>query len=261
MNDSKSNCYDYPRYYEIAFSFRDIPYEVGVIEQTIDRYALCDVRSLLELACGPSQHMTELSRRGLYFQGMDINQAMLDYSREKAIKARSDASFHRQSMVKFQLEQPVEYVFIALGDLYVRSTEELKSHLSSVATTLRQGGLFLLDWCVQFDPVKMFKADGDTWEIKDGSICVKSCVKMRPTNYVEQLFEEQLDIEVEDASTFLSLSSYSIKRAVYPQEFLELIKNTNQFEFIGWWNNWDLDQPLTEKTQDVYRPITLLRRI
>lgn len=258
---NKENCYDHPRYYELAFAFRDIPYEVSVIERTIKQFAGCEVKNLLELACGPSQHMIELSRRGLRFQGLDINQAMIDYSEEQAKRAGVDALFHNKSMVDFRLEKPVEYVFIALGDLYVRSTEELESHLCSVASVLRQGGLFLLDWCIQFDPAKMFKPEGDSWEMRNEDIQLQARVVMKPFDHLNQLFEEQLDIEVNDRGTSHSLASHSVKRAVYPQEFLSLIRNMGQFEFVGWWNNWDLEKPMTARTQDIFRPITLLRRL
>lgn len=34
------------------------------------------------------------------------------------------------------------------------------------------------------------------------------------------------------------------KRAIYPQEFLCLIDRSPDFEFLRWWNHWDLPQPL-----------------
>lgn len=257
---TKPNCYDYPCYYELAFSFRDIAHEVDVIQQTIRQFAKCDTKTLLELACGPAPHLLELSRRGLHFQGLDINPTMLDYAKEKARKAGISARFYQQSMAEFQLEQPVDYIFIALGDLYVQSTEELHSHLTSVAAALRQGGLFLLDWCIQFEPAKMFKPQADTWEFKQGELDLKCQVLMKPFDHPNQLFEEQLDIEVNEEGKTLSLASHSVKRAIYPQEFLQLINSMQQFEFMGWWNNWKLDEPLTRHTQEIFRPITLLRK-
>lgn len=257
----EEDCYDHPRYYEVAFSFRDIPHEAGVIERTIQEFAHGSVSSLLQLACGPSQHMVELSRRGLHFEGLDISEKMLEYSRQRAAAADIDAVFHRQSMVNFQLSHPVDYVFIALGDLYVRSTEELKSHLASVASALRSGGLFLLDWCIQFEPARMFDPKGEAWEMSRDGVRVEAAVRMKPFDHPRQLFEERLHIHVVDGDATLSLASHSIKRAVYPQEFLELMANMGQFEFVGWWNNWNLEDPLTAASERIFRPITLLRRM
>ncbi|SKA92283.1 Methyltransferase domain-containing protein [Thiothrix eikelboomii] len=256
----KPNCYDYPRYYELAFAFRDLAHEVDVIQQTIQQFARVDTHTVLTLACGPSPHLLELSARGLQFVGLDINPAMLAYSKAKAQQAGIAAKFYQQSMTAFQLEQPVDYILIALGDLYVQSNEELDSHLSSVAAALRPGGLFLLDWCIQFEPANMFKSEAEMWEVKQGDLHLKCQVRMQPFDHPNQLFEEQLAIEVQEGEQCLSLASHSVKRAIYPQEFLQLIKMMQQFEFIGWWNNWTLDEPLTRQTQTIFRPITLLRK-
>ena len=80
----------------------------------------------------------------------------------------------------------------------------------------------------------MSKSEGDTREIKDAETTIQCRVVMKPFNHPEQLFEEQLDITVHNNNQSFDLSSHSIKRAVYPQEFLELIKTMEQFEFVGW---------------------------
>ena len=57
--------YNNPKYYEIAFSYRDIPAEVDVLEQVIEQYSHIPVSTVLELGCGPAPHLAELARRGL----------------------------------------------------------------------------------------------------------------------------------------------------------------------------------------------------
>ena len=47
--------YDNPKYYLIAFSYRDIPKEVDVFEECIRRFAKTPVERMLELCCGPAQ--------------------------------------------------------------------------------------------------------------------------------------------------------------------------------------------------------------
>jgi short subunit dehydrogenase-like uncharacterized protein len=49
--------YSYPHYYEIAFSYRDIPGEVDVMEQAMAKYSKIPVKTVLELACGNGPHM------------------------------------------------------------------------------------------------------------------------------------------------------------------------------------------------------------
>lgn len=59
-----SEVYDYPEYYEIAFSWRDIPTEVDLFEECIRRFSKIQVKSVLEIGCGNSPHMEELIKRG-----------------------------------------------------------------------------------------------------------------------------------------------------------------------------------------------------
>ena len=45
--------YHNPRYYDIAFAFRDIGAEVDVFEAVIQRYGRISVQRMLDIGCGP----------------------------------------------------------------------------------------------------------------------------------------------------------------------------------------------------------------
>ena len=45
--------YNNPKYYEIAFSYRDIAAEVDVFEQVIEAYGFIPVSMVFEIGCGP----------------------------------------------------------------------------------------------------------------------------------------------------------------------------------------------------------------
>jgi SAM-dependent methyltransferase len=252
-----SELYDNPKYYEIAFSFRDIPAEVDVFEECFKRFSKVSVKSVLELGCGNSPHMEELIKRGYQYRGLDLSQAMLDYSREKALRIGAEADLIQADMIDFSLDMKVDFVYVLLGSLYVKSTSELLTHFNSVAQVLKKGGLYLLDWCIQYDPLS---EGGDSWEIKRDGIKVKIVVSWKLINRVEQTFEETITLEVNDHGEKHSIVGKEIKRAIYPQEFLCLVSGFKHFEFVGWWNNWDLRQPL-EQANKIDRPIALVRRI
>ena len=76
-----SDVYNHPRYYEIAFNFRDIPAEVSLFEECIKRYSDIPVKSVLEMGCGNCPHLVEMVSRGYKYTGLDLNDKMLDYSR------------------------------------------------------------------------------------------------------------------------------------------------------------------------------------
>jgi len=254
-----SGLYDNPKYYEIAFSFRDIPAEVNVFEECFRRFSRIPVKSVLELGCGHSPHMEELVKRGYRYSGLDLSKAMLEYSREKAWRMGAQANLIHADMVDFSLEATVDFVYVLLDSLYAKSTSELITHFNSVAQALKKGGLYFLDWCVKYD--QPGKPEGAfSWNMERDGIKVKTTVSWKAINRVEQTFEETITLEVDDHGKKLNIVGKGIRRAIYPQEFLCFVSTLKHFEFVGWWNNWDLGQPL-EQADKIDRPIALVRRI
>ena len=141
--------------------------------------------------------------------------------------------------------------------MYVKNTSELMAHFNSVAAVLKKGGLYLLDWCIQFS---LPSGNGETWEIEKKGIRVKTTVKSKVINPVEQTLEETIVLEIDDHGKHHTITGKNIKRAIHPQEFLCLVRSLKDFEFVGWWNNWDLSRPL-EQTSEINRPIILVRRV
>ncbi len=253
-----SGVYDHPKYYEIAFGFRDIPAEVDLLETCFGRFCHIPVRSVLELGCGNSPHMEELVKRGYHYRGIDLSEAMLAYSREKAERSRAEVELIHADMNEFTLDEKVDFVFVLLGSLITDSTQRLHSHFDSVARALTPGGLYLLDWCVQYE--SPFAAESVSWEMERDGICVTTTVSWKAVNQVEQTFEEKIHLDVNDNGKTVTTEGVDVKRAIYPQEFLLLIDSLDSFEFVGWWNNWDLDQPLVAQTK-VDRPVAIIRRV
>lgn len=255
---NSSKLYNNPKYYEIAFSFRDISAEVDLFQTCFKHFSHIPVKSILELGCGNCPHMEELIRRGYQYSGLDISRAMLEYSAKKAKRAEAKVNLIHADMNDFSLDKKVDFVCILLGSLSVRSTMELSRHFDCVANTLKRGGLYLLDWCVQFE-TPWTTEGGGSWEMERDGIKVKTTVSWKPINRVDQTFEEIITQDVDDHGKKLEIIDQDVKRAIFPQEFLLFISGRSDFEFVGWWNNWDLDQPL-EKAEKIDRPIMLVRR-
>ena len=252
--------YDYPQYYELAFSFRGIDEEVDVYEQVINKFSNVPVNRVLDVACGPSPHMPEWIKRGYQYVGLDYSSAMLDYARGKANEQSIEANFIEADMKKFTLDAPTDFAFVTLGSFYLSSTADILSHLESVANNLRSGGLYVFQWCVHFD-WDISHVDKAQWTTeRDG-------IKVDFTSYydqiidrTEQLRELRLKAEVEDNGRKLRLESAVPIRIVFPQEFLLLLEKSGVFEFVGWWNNSDLTQPIPTH-EPVDWPMTVIRRL
>ncbi len=249
--------YQNPKYYEIAFSFRDIVGEVDVFEDVIRKYSLIPVSKMFELGCGPAPHLEELARRGYEYLGLDLNLEMLAYAETKAQAINASARFHQADMTDFKTAEDVDFAFVLLGSLQARNTAELVSHFDSVGRALKSGGLYLLDWCINFAPNT---EESESWEMAKGPANVKTTYQTKLIHPVEQVIEETLTLDIDDAGAKKVIVEKWVRREIYPQEFLMFIANRIDFEFIGWWNDWDLTQPL-DGAREINRPITVLRRL
>ena len=95
---------------------------------------------------------------------------------------------------------------------------------------------------------------------KDG-IVAEVNVKLSNIDPAEQIVREVATLNVEDCGKTLTISSSDLRRMMYPQEFLLMIDAMDEFEFVGWWNDWVLNQPLSQVESEISRPIVLIRRI
>ena len=248
--------YDFPLYYDIAFSYRDFALEVDEIQRAFERFSQRPMHSVLELACGHAPHMAELIRRGYSYTGLDISDTMLNYAKKQAAQAGLKADFASGDLVAFTLPSSFDAVLTMLGSLYIESTDDLLQHLRSVGAALRPGGIYFLDWCVDFEPL-MDKQQ--FWQESRGEICVNVAYQTKITHPAEQLFSEEIILHVHDQQRDFTIENTGLRRAIYPQEFRLALQLVPELEFVGWFNDWNIDQPL-DGFKQIDRPIIVLRR-
>jgi SAM-dependent methyltransferase len=248
--------YENPYYYDIAFGFRDIRREVNFFEECIKRFSKIKVEKVLDIGCGPSPYLLELTKRGYAFTGLDNSKKMLEYSVEKAEKAGVKIKTIQADMRNFKSEENFDFAFCMLGSIAVGSNEDFLSHLTAVSSCLNKGGLYLIDAVANFNWVQLGM---ERWTVLKEGLTVNVTWKEIPVNLVEQKVLEQCIVEVVEEGETKVLKQETLLKVIFPQEFLELVNRNKQFEFIGWYNNFDLNQPLDKATR-FNRPITLLRR-
>lgn len=227
------------------------------MEEAIRKYSGIPVHTVLELACGNSPHMLELARRGYQYSGLDLSPTMLEFARNKAETDHIDVQFYLANFIDFQIKEPLDFVYIMLGSLYVNNTEELLSHFSSVQEALKPGGLYFLDWCIDFSSLDNSQ---DSWTMRRDGITVTTRYSTRLRNAAEQLFEENILFTIKDNGKHLKLLHTGLRRAIFPQEFVLAATKLNDFELLGWWNDWNWERPLGDGRGEIVRPITVLRR-
>ncbi|MFA6241569.1 MAG: class I SAM-dependent methyltransferase [Candidatus Hydrogenedentales bacterium] len=252
-----STLYETPAYYAMAFSYRDIDEEVGIMEEIIRRHSRRPVGRVLEVCCGHAPHMPEWLRRGYEYTGIDLSPAMVAHASARVAEAGGNAEVLRADLTDFSLPRAADFAYLPLSSLYVTNGAQMESHFASMAEALRPGGLYLLEWCVNFDP---FVDILDTWEIDRDGAHIDASYFMRWVDRVEQLVEETIHLSVTHEGKQFDLDQKAQRRVLFPQEFLAFIRAHNAFEFVGWWNDWNLGLPI-EGPEPTHRPITVIRRV
>ena len=250
--------YDYPKYYEAAFSFRDIAAETAFMAQAIDRYSAVPVERVLEIACGPAPHAGELIRRGYRYVGMDINRAMLNYAGTAWKHVSPRPVLFEADMVRFDSPEPADFAFVMLGSLYLNSIEEMQSHFDSIASALKPGGLYFLDCCIQFSDL-MVPVHASRVHTTAKEISVESAFDIRLLDPARQIYEETWRVNIDDRGEHHRFEMVERNKAIFPQEFLLFINQRTDFDFVGWWQDWDFNLPITTGCAPT-RPFALIRR-
>ncbi|RKX26204.1 MAG: hypothetical protein DRP47_08580 [Candidatus Zixiibacteriota bacterium] len=251
--------YDWPEYYEVAFSFRDIPQETSFIHNCIEQLSSIPVQRVLEIGCGPASHAGEFQSLGYQYSGFDINPKMLAYAREKWQHLDPVPEVFQADMVSFNCPYRVDFAYILLGSLYLSSKDEMTSHFDSVARALNPGGLYFLDWCIQFTNPLHLKQN-NAYAIEKNGIAVLSEFDIKPIDRDRHMYEEFWTVNINDHGQQRRFEMLELNKAILPNEFLDFINQREDFEFVGWWKDWDLNQPI-DKYSEVIRPLVIVRRV
>jgi len=252
--------YKHPLYYEIAFSFFDVKKQIDAFEVLIEKFSRVGVKRFLDVACGPSLQLRELARRGYEAIGLDVAPEMLKYLSEKAKEEGSKIETVQADMCSFRLEKKADFAFIMMGSLVFESNERFLSHLDSVACSLKRGALYF----IQNRAVDWTKGGEQSWTMEREGITVNTTYSMRWKDVLNQIFTEEIRLDVNDHGRIIRLETKEDLKFVFPQEFKALLKLNGKFDFLGWWegteSTWFLDKPLEKAKTPNNINMVLLRR-
>lgn len=252
--------YEHPLYYEIAFSFFDVKKQVDTFELIIKEFSKVKVRRFLDVACGPSLQLREVAKRGYEAVGLDLTPEMLSYLSKKAEMEGLQIEAVQADMCNFGLRKKADFAFVMMGSLVVESNEKLLSHLDSVASSLNRGGLYL----IQNEGVDWTRTGEQSWSMERDGITVKTTFNIRWKDILNQMYTQEMTLEVNDHGQRMRLESKEDLKFMFPQELKILIRLNGKFEFLGWWegteSTWFLDKPLEKAKTPSNLNIVLLRR-
>lgn len=248
--------YKNPKYYDIAFSWRNILKEVNFFEAAIKKFSKIKVKKVLELASGNSPYLEEWNKRGYQYFGLDLNPEMINFTKRRANEKKIKAKLFLGDMNHFSLGKlKVDLTYSLLGSLYAISNEEFFQHLDCVSRVLKKGGLYILDDVIWFN---LLSGDEQNWAISKKGVKIKASYRVKVIDSTAQIYEENLILKIDDHGVKKQIYDKELCKFFFPQEFLTLVKYHGKFEFLGWFNNFNIRQSVTFNPRD--RKLVILRK-
>jgi SAM-dependent methyltransferase len=124
----------------------EIENEAQFLKEVWHRHSRRRVRRVLDIACGNSPHGQLFAAEGIEVAGIDRSPTMIMAGRRES-RSHPRLRFYRRQIEKFRLpERPFDAAFFMSETFPIMARNaDLMSHLKSVGTLLRAGGLYCID--------------------------------------------------------------------------------------------------------------------
>jgi SAM-dependent methyltransferase len=241
------------QYYDIAFK-RDVSREVDFVLDVARQYTGTEIKSIIDIACGPGYHAHELARRGLEAFGLDLQAQMLDIARERADAENLKVKWVQADMRNFRLDRPVDAaITLCNGVIALRTNEDYLQHLRSVADNLKPGGIYIVDL---INPrVCSFENYGDylyTGRSDGISVEIQWGTNNPRFDHLTGVAYVEIQMKVNDHGKVEVIQDSEYERLVLPQEFTLMNELAGSFKILGWYGNYDLKQPFDDTPKSDY---------
>ena len=259
-----------PLPFDIAFGDRDLEVECGFLEYLSRNLGRGRLDSYVEICCGPGFHLHWLARRGCVAYGVDPSPEMVAYAEEKARQTAageptgrlagpegtpggvSDQACERRGAIlladprDFSLPEAVDLAFCPnLAFRYLLRTEDVITHLVTVAKNLGRGGLYVIEAehprvliAGPLEPVQ-------TWEVRRGDIRVKVRVGSGQNAFdpITQVRDLSIALEIQEGDKTETIEDAAPVRTYTHQELRVLVKLSGVFDWVATFGDLSITQP------------------
>ncbi len=262
---SKNKLYLHPKYYDIAFDFRDLRKEHNFMTRLYQKIVGRPLRSIVDIACGPAYHAIYFSKKnGIdYSYGLDLSEAMVEYAREKNEIEGGTAEIIRGNMIDFRLPRKVDMAMCMIASIHMLTTnEDLLKHLDSVARNLKPGGIYIIELQHPRDNFEEQEDDTNIWdmELNGTKVFVQWGSDDDPFDPITQVHETRVTMQVKEnggkRKTFTFTDPY---RIIPYQEFRLLIECSRKFRYLGSYGKFDLRKKM-DNSEASWRMIAVLQK-
>lgn len=239
------NCYDVPQYWDLAFG-EDTEMEADFVVQAVQKYCDFQPGTVYEPGCGGGRLVVELASRGIDVIATDTSQASIDYAQQQLANRELTAKLYCADMTEFQIPASVDAAYCLVNTFRHLLTEEAAvRHLKSIASGLRQGGLYLLG--LHLFPPDADTEDNEEWSVTEGEVTVDMRLDVADCCRDKRLETLQFAMTVTspehlDGQTFQSDYRMRLYEAGQMQQLLSQVPELKLVDVFDFW--YDLDEPL-----------------
>ena len=259
-----------PLYFDIAFGGRDLEVECGFLEYLSRNLGRGRLDSYVEICCGTGFHLHWFARRGVATYGVDPSPEMVAFAEEKAREvvaggppgrlaglggpADSGAGGAAERRGAILLADPRDFTLPEAVDLafcpnlafrYLLRTEDLITHLVTVAKNLGRGGLYV----IEAEHPRVLTAGASeavqTWEVRRGDIRVR--VRVGPgrnaLDPITQVRDLSIALDVQEGDKTETIEDTAPVRVFTHQELRVLVKLSGVFDWVATFGDLSITQP------------------
>jgi SAM-dependent methyltransferase len=229
MSPLRRNLYDYPEYYDIAFS-SETDGEIALMLEIIRRHVPFEVRTILEPACGSGRFLIKLANAGFTTVGYDSHLRMVDYAlhqiRVKGLLGK--ASAHIMDMRSARFEHPFDAAINPTNSLgYLLDDGDVQMHLRATGEVLKKEGIYLIQLACapeRFDPESK-----NEWVRKRDSIVVKTTWLCIGLDHEKKQSHQVCRMEIEDHDLRFSFEDARLMRLWTDDDWRKTIADSGVF--------------------------------
>jgi len=262
---SSNKLYLHPRYYDIAFNFRDMKKEhhflTEVYKKSVGRYP----RSLVDIGCGPAYHAIHFSKQNDIKRsyGLDLSPSMAKYAQEKNDRMGGKAEILEGNMINFTLPKKVDLAVCMIASIHMLLTnEDLLSHLDSVARNLNPQGIYVIEFQHPRDNYESQADDTNVWDMDDNGtrISVQWGSENDPFDPITEVHQTRVTMKIREKDQKMQTFEFNDPYRIIPyQEFLLLIELSKKFKYLGSYGKFSLNKKL-DNTEKSWRMIAVLQK-
>lgn len=236
--------YDYPQFFDLAFR-SETRAEADFIEAACRKYCAFRVRRMLEPGCGSGRLIVELSARGYEMTGFDLSSSALEYLQRRLTRRKLRAKILRADMSDFRLARRVDAAFSTWNTFRHLTTEQAaRRHLQCVASSLRQGGIYILGFHLL--PLDVSEESLERWSAQSGRTKVTVTLRVLATDRRRRIETLRASMRARNGMRDLRLRTEFPLRMYTANQFRRLLASVPAFELCDVYDFWyEIGQPLT----------------